>query len=182
MKKIICLLLLIVYSFTIAFSQTENKKEQTENWTTLKGDNYAIQHPSNWDVDKSGQMNTSFFLFSPIENEIDDFRENINLIIQDLTGYDLTLEQFTELTESQVKTLITNANMISSETVERDNRTYQKMIYTGSQGVYNLQFEQFFWVIDNKAIILTLTCKEDAFNSYRKLGEKIMHSFKYKVN
>jgi hypothetical protein len=41
----------------------------------------------------------------------------------------------------------------------------------------DLKFEQYYWVINEKAFVLTLTCEEDQFKNYKEVGEKILNSF-----
>lgn len=48
-------------------------------------------------------MGTSLIILSPLESEKDTFRENVNLLIQDLTGLDIGLDQYTKISEDQMK-------------------------------------------------------------------------------
>lgn len=185
MKRIQIILLLAITLNIIASGQSqveksEKRTEELTEWQYLREDKFEISHPSNWEVNKSGEMGTSFILFSPIANNSDKFRENVNLLTQDLTGHDLNLDKYVELSEGQIKTLVTNGKIISSERQNNDKQEYQKVIYTGKQGIYDLKFEQYYWVIDNKAFVLTLTCEEKEFNNYQSTGERILNSFKLK--
>jgi len=185
MKRIQIILLLAITLNIIACGQSqvkksENRTGESTEWQSLSEDKFEISHPSNWEVNKSGQMGTSFILFSPLSHDSDKFKENVNLLIQDLNGHDLNLDQYVEISEGQIKTLVTNGKIISSERQKNDEQEYQKMIYTGKQGIYDLKFEQYYWVIDNKAFVLTLTCEEKEFNNYLSTGERILNSFKLK--
>ena len=64
-----------------------------------------------------------------------------------------------------------------SDRKEKNEQEYQRIIYTGKQGEFNLKFEQYYWVIDEKAYVLTLTCEEDEFENYQETGETILNSF-----
>ena len=185
MERIQIIFLLAITLNITAFGQSQVKKsekgtEESTEWKSLSGDKYEINHPSNWEVDKSGQIGPSFFLFSPLTNDSDKFRENVNLLIQDLNGYDLNLDQYVEISEGQIKTLVTNGKIISSKRQNNEKQEYHKMIYTGKQGIYDLKFEQYYWVIDKQAFVLTLTCVENEFNNYQSTGERILNSFKLK--
>tara|TARA_B110001469_G_C9483296_1_gene242192 strand:- start:192 stop:749 length:558 start_codon:yes stop_codon:yes gene_type:complete len=182
-KQIIFLLTITISIIACGQSQegiNKKKTEESTEWQSLSEDKFEISHPSNWTINKSGQMGMSFSLTSPLSNTSDKFRENVNLIIQDLTGYDLDLEKYVELSVGQIKTLVTNGKIISNKRQKNDNQEYQKTIYTGKQGIYDLKFEQYYWVIDNKAFVLTLTCEEKRFNSYQTTGVRILNSFKLK--
>jgi hypothetical protein len=149
-------------------------------WKTLFQSNYSIEYPSTWELNKSGQMGTSFILFSPLDSEKDTFKENVNLIIQDLGKEKIDLNTFTEISEGQIKTLVTNSDLIESKRVKNSNYEFHKIIYTGDQGIFQLKFEQYYWVIDSKAYVLTFTSEKEKFATSSKTGEKIMNSFRFK--
>lgn len=176
---------LILISNLTACSQNVKSNKQTEvleGWETLTESNYSIKYPENWELNKSGQMGTNFILFSPLTSDQDQFKENVNLLIQDLTGHNLDLNKYVEISEGQVKTMITDGNIIESERVSNSNINYHKLIYTGKQGIYELKFEQYFWVIENKAYVLTLTTEVEQFNNFQKIGERILNSFEIRKN
>ena len=122
---------------------------------TLVNANFSIEYPADWELNESGFMGTTFGLFSPLAADADMFRENVNLIVQDFNGVTVTLEEFAALLASQIKSFITNANIKSNERIG----DHQRVIYEGDQGQFNLTFEQYYWVTEDQAYILTLTCE-----------------------
>lgn len=172
------LLLSIVTCGQTTISQELN--QTIIDWKTLDQSNYSIQYPSNWELNQSGQMNTSFVLFSPLESDNDKFKENVNLLIQDLTGYNIDLNKYTEISEGQIKTMVTNSSLIESKRIKNGKDEFHKIIYSGDQGIFHLQFEQYYWVVNDKAFILTFTSEKDKFENFKEIGEKILNSFKQK--
>lgn len=149
-------------------------------WKTLAQTNYSIEYPSTWELNKGGQMGTSFILFSPLDSEKDTFKENVNLMVQDLGKENIDLNRYTEISEGQIKTLLTNSDLIESKRIKKSNAEFHKLIYTGDQGIFHLKFEQYYWVIDSKAYVLTFTSEEEKFATYSETGEKILNSFRIK--
>ena len=183
MKTIKLIGTLVLAINMIACGQTkENKSNIIEGWKSISENNYSISYPENWELNKSGQMGSSFILLSPLLSEKDQFRENVNLIIQDLRGYNLDLDKYVEISEDQIKTVITNGEILESNRTTVDDLSYQKVIYTGKQGIFNLKFEQYFWVVEDQAYILTMTSEESQFDNYQETGEKILNSFKLNKN
>lgn len=182
MKQIQLLgLSLLILSLT-ACGQSEQKKVQKvieNNWKTITENGYSIQYPETWDLDKSGQMGMSFILLSKKSSPQDKFRENINLMIQDLKGMNIDLNKYNEISEGQIKTMITNSNLLESKRVKANDNEFQKVIYSGDEGIYKLKFEQYYWVKNGKAYVLTLTCELDQFDAYKTTGEKILNSFNF---
>jgi serine/threonine-protein kinase len=148
-----------------------------QGWKTLEENAYSIQYPPEWELDKNGQMNTHFVLFSPLVSHQDHFSENINLIIQDLSGLSIDLERYTEISEEQIKTLIDNSIILKNDRIKNNSEEYQRVLFTGDQGNFHLIFEQHYYVWDNKAYVLTFTCEESNYKDYQDIGERILNSF-----
>lgn len=149
-----------------------------EDWKSLSEDNYSISYPAAWQLDQSKAMGTTFVLFARGADG-SKFRENINLMIQDLTGMGLDLDKFVQLSEQQFKTLITNGKLISSKRL-KDRGEYQEIVATGTQGVMDLKFKQYYWVRDNKAYVLSFTALQSTYDEYVALASKAMNTFKVK--
>ena len=81
------------------FSQKESSAELTD----FTGKNYKLQYPASWTLDTSKSFGPAIFFFSPLENPEDKFRENINVLVQDLHGEDINLSRYKEITDKQVK-------------------------------------------------------------------------------
>lgn len=151
---------------------------QSSDWNSLEKTNFTIEYPKDWTLNESGQMGTSFILLSPLTSEQDKFSANVNLLIQDLTGYNVDLDDYVEISEGQIKTLVTNGKILESNRVTNQHLSHHEIIYTGKQGVFDLTFQQYYWVVDDKAYVLTFTSEEDQFDNYKLLGKKILNSFK----
>jgi hypothetical protein len=185
--------LLLIGLFTmslafVAFGQSSEKALNTkkiyiktpENWNILNEPNYSIQYPDSFDLVKSGQFGMSFILLSKQTSEKDLFRENVNLLIQDLTSNNIDLDKYVEISEGQIKTMITEGKLIESKRLTDKNKEFQRVIYTGKQGQFDLKWQQFYWVVNNKAYVLTLTCEKNQYVNYVSVGEKIMKTFTIK--
>src|ERR1700758_2867940 len=108
MKKIPYSLLLILFSTNVKSQQKET------GWPSFNQKEYTVKYPADWQLDKSGQSGTSFVLFSPLENKADLFKENVNLLVQDLTGKNIDLTKYTEISEGQINTMMPNSKIIES--------------------------------------------------------------------
>lgn len=167
------ILLVTVLNHT-AYGQTSKNQS---NWKTLTENNYTVKYPDNWELNQSGQLGTSFILFSPLSSEKDKFRENVNLLVQDLTGLNLDLDQYVKLSLDQIKKVTTTPQSIESNRINNNNVRYQKVIYTAKQGTFDLKIEQYYWVENDKAYVLALTCEKIQFEVFKAIGETILNSF-----
>ena len=160
-------------------SDSTSSLKSTE-WKTLDVATYSILYPSTWELNQSGQMGTAFIILSPQETSQDQFRENVNLIIQDISAYNIDFDEYVRISEDQLKKVITNSTIIESKRIKIGQIEYHRLIHTGDQGIFHLKFEQHLWIKNKKAYVLTLTCEQDRFADYKEIGDKILNSFTLK--
>lgn len=177
-RLFILLLLITCFSLNVKGQIATAPDDNTEvPWKALDEVNYRIQYPENWDVDQSGQLGMSFIILSKQTSPQDGFRENINLLIQNLTGLNIDMDAFVKISEDQVKAMFKGGKIHESKRVKSKTDTFHKLVYTGTQGSFVFKIQQYYWVEKDKAYILTLTCEATQFDSYVQTGDKIMSSF-----
>lgn len=175
MKKVLLSLSLL---FFFALSSIAQSNVDQSDWETFKKEGYQIQYPSDWTLSQNGEMGTKFVLMSPRDDENDAFSENVNLIAQDLGGQKISMDDYVALSQKQIETLITDSEILSSERLSIDEGECHKIIYSGKTGKLSLKFEQYYLIIKGKAYVLTLTCAQEDFDRFQKVGEAILKSFK----
>jgi len=171
---------LLLFSYTAVIAQPKQAKPPRPKlqWKTLSKSDYSIKYPASWEVNEKGERGTSFFILSPTESAKDKFRENVNLILQDLSGTNITLDQYVETSEEQIKTMLTEPRIIENKRINMPGKPeYHKMIFTGRQGALFLKFEQYYMIKNGIAYALTLATENKAFDHYKTTGEKILNSF-----
>jgi len=178
--KRISLFVLAFFLFADGYTQVTGGKEKTGQEQTYQQKGYTINYAENWELNNSSQMGTEFILFSRLEGSGDVFRENVNLIVQDLPAKGMSLADYTALSEAQIKTLITHSKLLSSKRIKSGSREYQRLEYTGQQGVYSLHFVQYYQIQHNKAYVLTFTAEQNQFTRYREEAEMMLQSFQVK--
>jgi hypothetical protein len=80
--------------------------------------------------------------------------------------------------------MVTNSVLIESKRISKsDNEYFQRVIYSGDQGLFKLKFEQYYFVVDKKAYVLTFTAEQSEFNKHKESAEETLNFFiikKYK--
>ncbi|HEX4957974.1 MAG TPA: hypothetical protein VFV46_07330 [Lacibacter sp.] len=143
---------------------------------------YSIQPPKGWTVDTSKTQGAELFLFSSLENKKDQFRENINLIVQNISSYGLSLDEYVKISEKQIQSeMLKDGVLISSERMHKDRRDFQKMIYTMSLGVFKLKILQYAFMVNGSAYVLTFTAEAATFDNYFPDAYKTMNTFTIKL-
>jgi len=167
------LLLSLTFILISLFSISVHAQE----WKTLDKDDFSIEYPETWVINEAGMMGTIFILFSPLSDEKDEFRENVNLVTEDISAYDIDMDQYIEISTSQIKKLINKGKVIESERMNNGDLIFHKLIFSGEQGEFDLIFEVYTYLLDGKAYVLTFTAEKDQFKAFKEVGEQILDSF-----
>lgn len=168
--------ILMLSSLTVFAQDDEN-----EDWTEYSKGNISLQYPSDWELDETGNMGTTVILTSQQDDDDDMFRENVNVIIQDLSAYPgMTLEQYRDVSEKQLKGIFQNYKLLDNTIETVDGKQRLHFLYTGEQEGYTLKFEQYGWIIDGSAYIITFTTEKSMYNIYKETGQRILNSLQIK--
>jgi len=168
MKKILILLILITAT------QISCKKNSSNVFEKYSKDNYTIDYPDSWKLDISGQYNTEFLIFSS-SNITDNFRENVNLTIENLPR-NITLSQYAEAAKKQVATVL-KVKTISSNIIQRNGNEIFEIVWQGYVNNNDLKFKQQCHIKNGKAYIITFTAKQTTYDNYIDTAAKILNSF-----
>jgi hypothetical protein len=152
-----------------------NHSELLNEWKTLESTEYSIIYPDDWSLDESGMSGTKLILFCPVIQG-QAFRNNVNLIVQDLSGMGINLDKYIEISVGQIKQYITAAEIHYSQT----KNSRHEIIYSGKNGELSLKWRQYYWVKDEKAYVLTFTADANSYEGQMKLVNKMMDSFTIK--
>lgn len=173
----------ILISFTFCNAKVvfgQNSTEIKKLTETFETESYSIEYPSTWELNTSIGNGAKFFLLSMLTSPNDQFRENINLMIEDLADKDISLNYYVESAVNQLSKFISRYKLIENKRMFKHDIEFQKVVYSGQQGVFKLIFEQYVWVFDDKAYVLTFTCEKSQIDSYKEIGESILDSFMFK--
>jgi hypothetical protein len=170
MKCIVTLAFLILA--VNGFSQND-----TDEVTSFIKEDFSIQYPKSWQIDTSKMMGTELFVFSALENENDKFRENVNVIIQDLGGQDIDLDKYKQITETQVTEIAADGKIYESTVVKTGKGEYYKVTYAMTQGTFRLKISSYCYIKNEKAYLVTFSSEFDKYDQYKKVGEQILKSF-----
>ena len=182
MKKLFAFTLSFLVIILSANSQPESSDQSDSDWTTYQTNEFSIEYPEDWNLNTDGFMGSSFFLFSPLSDLFDDFRDNISLVKEDISAYNIDFEGYVNASKKQIKALITDSKIVSEERKNANGLEFHEMIYTGKQGEYDLIITQRFWVFNDMAYIVTFTCKSDVEDELKTLGTKVINTITINPN
>jgi len=183
MKQIKFIGVMIIITVMTACGKSKQGSTQNdvpEGWKILERSDFSIQYPNDFELDLSGQMGMSFMILSPQTSPSDMFRENVNLIIQDLRGHNISFDDYVEISKNQIETFVTDGSLVESKRTKTDDFELHTIIYTGKQGMFDLKWLQYYIFKNQTVYLLTFTAEAEQFDNYIDVARKIMDSFQIK--
>lgn len=174
---------LVLFCFQFSLAQSGGDSDAVDSLKIVKNAKFEISYPDSWRIDQSGARGSEFILYLPYVGDNVTFSENINLLIQDVSGYDMNLQAYTDLSVNQLKQMFPTTKIITNERKSADGLDYQRMVFTATQKGLNLKFEQRYWVFSTNAYVITATYLESsaafqeenvklALDAFKPLGGK----------
>jgi hypothetical protein len=142
---------------------------------------FNVEYPESWEVEQDSFGAVVTFL-SPLTSDDDPFHENVNLVIEDLGGADVTLEEYVDAAIAQLRNVIPDIQINDSfEDIMGEERSWL-LTYTGTQEGFGFTWVQEVALFEGNAYILTYTGlnEGDDYVEFRPQAIAIFHSFDFR--
>lgn len=136
---------------------------------------FMIDYPASWRVKEEDWM---VAFGSPQESDMDDFIENVNVIIEDLSNNSMTLKEYNDLSLMNFPKFLPNFELLQEGTAEIDGKGASFIIYSDRRDDVRAKFKAYTFICNNKAYVVTYAAKENEFNEYLPQAESMMKSIK----
>jgi hypothetical protein len=136
----------------------------------------SIKYPADWTKDEEVEGAAVVF-FAPSEGASDVFLDNVNIIVQDLSGQPTTLDEFTESTLGQIEQNITDPNILDSSAATLAGNPAHKLIFTGKHGNYDLKWMEVWTIKNDKAYMISYTAEVGRYPALLGDAEQMIDSF-----
>jgi photosystem II reaction center protein PsbP len=120
---------------------------------------------------------SDLFVFSPLENDTDKFKENVSVIIQNLAGQDIDLDKYKEISESQIASMGAVSELFESSKVRTGKGEYYKLKYAMNDGDFRVTVASHCYIRGERAYLVTFTSESGKYEQYKKTGDRILDSF-----
>ena len=128
--------------------------------------NFQMKYPAAWDVEE-GVMGTAVFFLSPLSGPYDQFRENVNIIVEDVSAHPgLTVDDYEIVSIDELARTITDFTIIERGRRIVSGRPARTLEFTGTQGIYQVRFLQVYTIIAGRAFVITYTAEDSQYQIY----------------
>jgi len=165
------------------------KGDEVAEWNLYSDDYFSISYPDDWFVVENELENMpsidEMIIFSDMSGSV-----AINVVIEDLSAYNLSLEQYIELSEMNLELAaesITPINTYSKGNAIKLNvngTEAYKIIYILDLGnVEGIDIEvktmQIMFIKDKKSYVITYQAISEQFDKFSAYADKAIESFKF---
>ena len=168
-------------SNTPIITQSDDKIPQ-ESTNTKTYENSAngikIKYPKDWTI-QEGLMGSLAAIISPLEDTNDKYRENFNIITENIPE-NIDLDKYKDASLELLNNLITNYKLLKSEKTNIMQKSAYKIMYTGVQGKFNLEFVQIFSILEKKSIVFTFVTEENKYSKFESIIDEMIKSIELK--
>ena len=141
---------------------------------------FEISYPPEWSMIEN-EAGAAAIFYSPLENELDVFKENVNIVIQDLSAKPMPLEQYTKTAINQMKVVFKEKmEVLESTPVYIGGLQGHKFVFMGAGNDGDLKFMSMWTIKGETAFQFTYTGLKagDDWDQYKKVADKMAKSFK----
>ena len=155
-------------------TEAEEIKSDISGWQEYSGSGYSFKLSSDWE---EMDYEAAEMAFVHSSTAADGFAENINVMTQDTSAYDMDLESYLELSLDQYDSLGYNVVDYKHMTVN-GVKGYYCVTSTEVQSV-TCYVSQYFTIIDDTAYIFTFAADNDGFSELEEEVKDIYRTIKF---
>lgn len=153
-------------------------KEHRFNKYHNKAGGFSISYPATWSYEEN-KGGAAVIFFSPKENELDFFKENVNVVIQDISANPLDLNAYTALAIKQMRLVFEdNFVVIESAPAFVAGRGAHRLVFIGKGPDTELKYMS-VWTLDGMtAYQITYTALSSQYDRYVGEMKRMVSSFR----
>ncbi len=139
---------------------------------------FEMDYPPEWSMIEN-EAGAAAIFYSPLENDLDIFKENVNIVIQDLSKKPMSLEQYTKTAIHQMKVVFkTGMEIVESEPAYLGGVKGHRFTFMGTGPDGDLKFMTLWALKGDTAFQFTYTGLKSDWDQYKKVADKMLRSFK----
>lgn len=160
-----------------------NDNGESDDILVYTNEEYGIEctYFNHWEL-KQNYLGTIVMFMSPLENEEDEFRENVNIVVEDLSAQEMEidLETYSEASIDVLKKTLPDVNVLSNESYSLNDLDANRITFIGTQDIYSIKFMQVHAIKEGKAYVITYSASEDKYDEYMVYMNQILEDFTIK--
>jgi hypothetical protein len=166
---------LIIILIGMVFVCGCKKREEGRYYNRDKG--FSIKVPAGWDIEEK-KMNTDIIAVSPAEGPDDTFRENFNVLVEELER-SLSTDEYYQKGIPLFKQFATDFAQHGTGTERIDGVDFRYDIISHKMGPLTIKVLQYLAVKRKKGYLITFSASNDKFPLYEAMFKEIAKGFRF---
>ena len=139
---------------------------------------FSIKYPALWALEEN-KNDTAVIFYSPQENDMDFFKESVNVVVQDISGNPMNIKDYSQLAIEQMEAVF-EENMIifESEPTFFADRSGYKLVFVGKGPETDYKYMSVWTIEGLTAYQLTYTSLNSQYERYVSKVKKMQESFR----
>lgn len=153
----ILLIVIVIWTAGQEYRFREYRNEQKK---------FSLKYPALWAFEEN-KNGAAVIFFSPVETELDFFRENVNVVVQETLGEPMTLKKYSDLAIKQMELVFEkNFVLLESVPIRFAGREGHKIVFLGKGPDTELKY-MCVWTLEGvRAYQLTYTALSSQYDRY----------------
>jgi eukaryotic-like serine/threonine-protein kinase len=137
---------------------------------------FRVDYPQNWSKENRDDFWATGVVFSsPLENDADQFKEQVSVLVEDLPQ-NLALAEYTKQSLLEIKQL-SDPTIGAAQNITLGSNEGRQIIYHGEENGHIVQRMQTWSVNGSRAYVITYTAIPESYDDYLPTVEKMIKSF-----
>ena len=140
---------------------------------------FSIKYPASWTLKENKNGAVAIFL-SPLENKLDIFQENVNVVVQDFPQKPMSLDKYTKIAINQMQVVFKEAiEIVESNSTYVAGHPAYNFVFIGKGPESEMKFKCVWVIIDEKrAYQITYGTLSSQYDKYLGKVNSMIQSFK----
>ena len=185
-NRLFYILLISVLSMVVISGCSQQKNPsivQTDSITPTSGfssyenpiQGIKVNYPFDWSIKENIGVVAVVFLSSK-SGSSDQFQENVNIIVQDISSESITLKKYTESNMDDIKKN-PDASLIDSGEMTLGGSPGYKVVYSAKKSPFNLQVFQAWTIKNSKIYLISYTAEVSKYQDHLNSVIQMLNSF-----
>jgi eukaryotic-like serine/threonine-protein kinase len=137
---------------------------------------FRVDYPQNWSKENREDFWATGVVFSsPLENDTDQFKEQVSVLVEDLPQ-NLALAEYTQQSLAEIKQL-SDPTIGNAQSIVLGSKEGRQIIYQGEENGRTVQRMQTWSIDGSRAYVITYTAIPESYDDYLPTVERMIKSF-----
>ncbi len=141
------------------------------------GKGFSIKYPPAWQTQESF-AGTEIIGYVPAESPMQDWRENVNVVIENLPT-EMTSEAYDNAAHEMMEKYLTDLNVVGSAAATLDGRDAVRYEHSHRMGTRQLRVLGYSVVKGRRAYVITCTATPETYDATLPTFEDIVKTFRF---